>query len=232
MASVPGPAVLRPQAAVPAPVTPAEAAANLERTLKDLRTFQARFEQLYYASTVTEPLDEHGDIYFRKPDLMRWEYREPQRKVFLYSGGTFQMYVADDKQLTRSRISPEAYESDIVGIFLGRKSFGDLYAIEGTRFPSDTPGLVQVKLTPREEGDYSHVLIEIDPKTWLLRRAIFVEWAGNKREYIFSRIKLDADIPASVFELKVPPGTEVIDENPVIKRQARLGQNLSTPRPY
>ncbi len=200
------------------PVSAEEAAANLEKSLRNVRTFEARFEQLYYSTSVSTPLDEHGDFYFERPDRMRWEYREPQKKVFLYRDGILQVYLADENQLTRSRIPPEAYEADIMGIFLGKKSFHETYLIEETRFPTDAAGAKQIKLTPREEGDYSHILLEVDQKTWLLRRVLFFEWAGNKREFIFSRAKVNGPLPPRIFELKAPPGCEIIDEQGVIKR--------------
>jgi len=200
------------------PVSAAEAAANLEKALKNVRTFEARFEQLYYSTTVSTPLDERGDFYFARPDKMRWEYREPQKKVFLYADGLLQVYLAEDNQLTRSRVPPEANESDIIGIFLGKTSLREAYGVEETRFPTETAGVKQVKLTPRQEGDYSHILLEIDQKTWLLRRALFFEWAGNKREYIFSHETVNGILPPHIFEFKAPPGCEVIDEQGVIKR--------------
>jgi outer membrane lipoprotein-sorting protein len=200
------------------PVTPEQTAANLEKTLRSLRSLQVRFDQLYFSPSVPEPLHERGQLYLRKPDQMRWQYKDPQEKVFLYAGGLVQMYLPEEKQLTRSRIPPEAYESDILGIFLGAKSFRDLYVIEDARFPTDTAGVHQVKLTPRQEGDYSHILLEVDGRTWLLRRVIFFEWAGNRREFQFTAIRTNASLPPGTFELKVPPETEVIDDTGTIKR--------------
>jgi len=200
------------------PVTPEETAANLEKALRSLRSLRARFDQLYFSPSVPDPLHERGEFFLQKPDRMRWQYKDPQEKTFLYAGGVVQMYLPEEKQLTRSRIPPEAYESDILGIFLGGKSFRDLYVIEDSRFPTDTAGVLQIKLTPRQEGDYSHILLEVDGKTWLLRRAIFFEWAGNKREFQFSGVRTNASLPPGTFELKIPPGTEVIDDTGAIKR--------------
>ena len=205
-------------AAAAFPVTPEEATANMEKKLRGLHSLQARFEQLYFSMSVTEPLREKGDLFLEKPDRMRWQYKSPQEKVFLYAGGILQVYLPEDNQLTRSRVPPEAYESDILGIFLGVKSFRDLYTIEDTRFPTDTARVRQVKLTPREEGDYSHILLEIDDKTWLLRRVIFFEWAGNKREFIFSQVRTNVSLPAATFGLKVPADCEIIDDTGPRKR--------------
>ena len=204
-------------------VTPEEAVANLEKALKTARTLRADFEQLHYSMSVSEPLREKGELLFEKPDRMRWEYKSPQDKVFLYKEGVLETYLPEDKQLTRSPVAEEALKSDIFGIFLGTMSFRDAYAIESNPFPTDAARVRQVKLTPKTEGDYSHILLEIDETTWLLRRAIFLEWAGAKREFVFSRVRTGIRLPSGAFTLKVPPGTEVIDDTGTIKGQ---GQNL------
>jgi len=204
-------------------VTPEEAVANLERALKAVKTLRADFEQLHYSMSVSEPLREKGRLLLEKPGMMRWEYTSPQDKVFLYKEGIIEMYLPEDKQLTRSRVAEETLRSDIFGILLGLMSFRDAYAIEANPFPTDAARVRQVKLTPHEEGDYSHILLEIDETTWLLRRAIFLEWAGSKREFTFSRVRTGVRLPAGAFTLKVPPGTEVIDDVEPIRR---LGLNL------
>jgi outer membrane lipoprotein carrier protein len=204
--------------AIAFPVTPEEAVTNLERALKAVVTLQARFEQFHYSMSVSTPLREKGELYLQKPDRMRWEYKNPQDKVFLYKEGVLEMYIPEDKQLTRSRVPKETLESDIFGIFLGVMSFKEAYTIEDSPFPTDATHVRQVRLTPRAEGEYSHILLEIDERTWLLRRVIFLEWAGNKREFVFSQVRTGVRLPPKIFDLKVPPDTEIIDDGETVKR--------------
>ena len=199
-------------AALPPTADPGAAVANLERALRAVSTLQARFEQLHYSMTVSTPLRERGELFLRKPDEMRWEYRDPQPKVFLYKGGVLEMYLPEEKQLTRSPVPEEALRSDIFGILLGTASIRETYEVEANPFPTDAVRVAQVRLIPKTEGEFSHILLEIDETTWLLRRAIFLEWAGNKREFVFSRMKTGVRLPAGTFTLKVPPGTEIIDD--------------------
>jgi outer membrane lipoprotein carrier protein len=202
-------------------LSPDEAVARLERTLKAVTTLQARFEQLHFSMSVSEPLREKGDLFLRKPDRMRWAYKDPQDKVFLYKEGVLEMYLPEEKQLTRSPVAKEALETDIFGIFLGAMSFREAYAVEDNPFPTEAARVRQVRLTPKTEGEFSHLLLEIDETTWLPRRVIFLEWAGNKREFIFSQIRTGVRIPDKTFTLRVPPGTEVIDDTGGAIREGR-----------
>jgi outer membrane lipoprotein carrier protein len=214
-------ALLAPAPSSAAAVTAGQAVANLEKALKSITTLEGRFEQLYYSMSVSEPLREKGDLFLQKPDRMRWTYKSPQDKVFLYKDGVLEMYLPEEKQLTRSPVDPEALKSDIFGIFLGTVSFRDAYAVEDNPFPTDAARVRQVKLVPKTEGEFSHLLLEIDETTWLPRRVIFLEWAGNKREFIFSQVRTGVRIPAKTFTLKVPPGTEVIDDTEAGRRRER-----------
>ena len=200
-----------------ATVTPGEAVANLGRAIKVAGTLRAKFEQLHYSMSVSAPLREKGEFFLAKPDRMRWVYKDPQDKVFLYKDGVLEMYIPEDKQLTRSRIPRETLEADIFGIFLGVMSFEEAYAIEESPFPTDAVRVKQVKLTPRTEGDYSYILLEIDERTWLLRRAIFFEWSGNKQEFLFSQVRTGVRLPPGTFELKVPPDCEIIDDGGTVR---------------
>jgi len=194
------------------PLTPNDVAKRTEKNLHSLSSIKADFEQIYYSVSVTTPLQEKGKFTFKKPDLMKWEYQEPEEKVFLYKQGIFLFYIPEDNQLIKSSLDDENHESEILSLLSGRKSLQDHYLIEFSPFPTENTQAYQLKLTPREEDEYSFILLEIDGKSWLIRKAIFFDWAGNKTEFRFGHIKTNVKVPQSFFELKVPPDVEIIEK--------------------
>jgi len=198
--------------------TPEEAALKIEAKLRSIRSFQSDYEHLYYSMTASEPLSEKGKLYFQRPDRMRWDSREPEEQTFLSKDGTYLFYVPAEKQLIRSRGSVDRFESEILALFSGAKDFRDSYLIEAGSFPTDNVGSVQLKLTPRKEGEFTYILLETDPKSRLIQKAIFFDWAGNKQEFRFSRIKVDPRFPPDLFDLKVPPDTEVIEDEDTLRK--------------
>jgi len=196
---------------------PEEVAANVERRLRALTSISGDFEQLYYSMSVSAPLREKGRFYFQKPDWMKWEYGPPERNVWLYKDGIFLFYIPEENQLVRSRASQQLYESEILTIFSGRKDLKNDYLVETSPFPAWGKNVEQIKLTPRTEEECAYILLEVDGRTWLIRTAIFFDWAGNKQEFRFSRVKTDSRLSPDVFKLEVPPGCEIIEEDDVIK---------------
>jgi outer membrane lipoprotein carrier protein len=209
--------VLSPSLASPLQ-TPQAAALNIERAFASLRSLQADFEQSYFSASLATPLVERGKLYLQKPDLMRWEYLEPERNIYLYKEGVSQAYFPDDNQLYRHALSPEERDWAVFSLLTGRAGITDTYTVEPTEFPSERKFPVQIRLTPKTEGEISYILLEADPKTWLLDKAVFMDWAGNKQEFRFSRLKLNPRLEARIFELDVPADCEVIDDLPPAKK--------------
>jgi outer membrane lipoprotein carrier protein len=192
---------------------PAEATAvRLEQKLQTLRSFQADFEQSYYSASLSAPLHEKGRLFFQRSNRMRWEYFEPEPKVFLYREGMFEQYYPEDNQLIRSRLSGEDSGAEILDLLAGEKKLRDSYAIEAAPSPAAVKNVHSLKLTPLREGEYSSILVEVDDRTSLLTRAVFTDLAGNRTEFLFKKTKTDVSLPSQTFELKVPHDCEIIDE--------------------
>ena len=187
-----------------------DVASQLENTLNTTQTLEANFEHFFYSAVVSTPLKEKGKLFFQKPDSMRWEYKDPEHNIYLFKGNKYQWYFADDNQLMRGLISDEGHESEILYLLTGQKNISDFYSIELSPFPTDNPQSAQIKLTPKKEDDGSFLLIELDKKKWLIHKIIFMDWEGNKTEFQFSRIKVNASLPKNIFELKLPTDVEII----------------------
>ena len=84
------------------------------------------------------------------------------------------------------------------------------YTVELSPFPSENKNAIHLKLMPKSEDDDSYILLEINEKTWLIQKAIFFDWAGNKTEFHFNKIKKNINFDQAMFELKIPPGVEII----------------------
>lgn len=197
---------------------PESVLARMEGTLAAMASFQTDFEQSSSAMMAATPLRQKGRLYFRKPDAMRWEYAAPEKNIYVFKDGLLLSYFPEDNQLWRQRLPKEKYETEILALLAGKGGLARKYIVEDNPFPDTAPGSAQLKLTPREEGEYDHLLLEIDRKTALIRRAIFFDWGGNKTEFAFSRLKSRGKLADSLFEIKVPPGCEIIDDTGPIKR--------------
>jgi len=192
--------------------TAKDALARLEKTLAGLNSFQADFDQTSYLASRGRPLRDKGRLFVQKPDMMRWEYDGAEPKTYVYKAGLFLQYIPEDNQLIRQRLPEEQSPSDIRGLLTGKARLVDGFDAEDSPFPGGPPGAVQLKLTPRDESETQYLLLEIDPADWMVRRVVRFDGAGNKTEYALSRFKANPRLPADAFEIKIPPGCEIIDD--------------------
>jgi len=192
--------------------TAEEVALRVENTLRSYRSLQANFEQLYYSATVSKPLHEKGRLYFKKPDLMKWEYQDPEEKVFLIKDDFFWDYNKDEKTLIKYDLSQGEQNSEVLLLLSGQVVLLDKYSVELNPFPTENPEAIQIKLTPKDE-EYadSFLLLEIDEETWFIKKLISFDWAGNKTEFRFSKIKTNIELRDRIFELRIPPDVEIIE---------------------
>ena len=199
--------------------TAEEIAARLEQRLQTLRSFQADFDQFYHSASQTAPLHEKGRFFLQRPSRMRWEYIEPEAKVFLYQEGIFEQYYAEDNQLIRSRLTGEESGAEILALLAGEKKLRASYAVEAGPDPAALNNALSLKLTPLREGEYSSILVEVDDRTFLPARLVFTDLAGNRTEFLFKKARADVSLPSRTFVLKVPQDCEIIDELPPSPRK-------------
>ncbi len=191
--------------------TAEEVAHKTEAQLRSYQTLQAEFEHFYYSSTVANPLRETGTCYFQKPGLMKWHYKKPEEKIYLLKDSIIESYFPEDNQLIRSTFTQED-ESDILLLLSGKQGLLENFTAEHSPFPTENTDVFQIKLTPKNEDDKNFILLEIGSKTWMIQKAVFFDWAGNKSEFHFAQIRLNTSLSKKTFELKVPKGTEIITD--------------------
>jgi len=193
------------------PQTAEDIAKKTEAKLRSFRTLQANFEHIYYSSSVSTPLKENGRLYFKKPGLMKWEYNGREKRTYLIKDGFFWEYIPEDNQITKYDMTEKGDKSEILLILSGQKGLLDNYSVEFSPFPTENKKAKQIKLTPKEEEADSFILLEMNEITWLIQKAVFFDWAGNKTEFIFSRIKTNFNLSNDTFNLNAPPGVEIIE---------------------
>lgn len=183
---------------------------RMEQKLLQLNSLQADFTQIYYSANMSTPLEEKGRIFIKKPGWMKWEYQDPEDKIFLIKESLYQEYYPEENLLIQRTFTQDDRETDLLALLSGKRSILANYSVELFSFPSDNKNVHQIKLTPQEEEVDTYILLEIDNQTWLVLRAISFDWAGNRQEFIFSQIKTNIFLSPDSFTLKLPSDVEII----------------------
>ncbi len=190
--------------------TTARVIEGLQRKYAAVQTVSAAFRQVYRAPGIEQV--ESGTLVMKKPGLMRWEYRDPERKLFVADGRETFLYTPEDRQVQVSRLSAAEIRSTPLQFLLGQgEILRSFTAAPETEFPQSFDRSVMIRLTPRRsDPDYAFLVLECDRNSYDLRRIIIRELTGNTSEFVLSNLETNAKVDNREFQFKIPKGVEVV----------------------
>jgi outer membrane lipoprotein-sorting protein len=83
---------------------PVQAPRDLKKILSQVQTqydriqdFSGRFTQVFHHRVLKRKDTSEGNVKFKKPGFMRWNYSKPSNKAFIVDGKSLWIYQPDDK---------------------------------------------------------------------------------------------------------------------------------------
>ncbi len=185
--------------------------AALQRKYSGMRDLQMNFVQSY-GWPGRQPRTESGQVFLRRPGLMRWEYREPAEKLFLSDGETIHFYLPDRKQVQKSRVGRSRDRRLPFLFLLGRGNLkSDFSRIEWAREKPFFAGNRVLAATPgKAAGPLVEVLMEYDPDRMQLQRVALIERGGARNDFIFTNIRENAGLGKTLFDFQAPADVEAV----------------------
>jgi len=186
----------------------------MKRAGDALKTLSLRFQQKKHDRILNEDEATAGKLEMELPGRIRWEYDPPDGKVLLVKDDKLQVYNPRARQVQElKRGQMKGPEGDLLVGFgrsngaLPKKYEVSILREEGTR--------VTLKLVPRDAATATFTSIEltVDKERFLPVRTRFTEPNDDTVDLIFSDLAVNAPIPKSRFELKLPAGVEVVREH-------------------
>lgn len=194
-----------PIARAQAPDAAEALARRIDKRHQSLGDLTARFVQTYRSGLMQRQVVESGIVSIKRPGRMRWEYRQPEKKLFVADGQTFYFYVPADRQVI---VTKPGGERGIPALLLaGRGSILTEFTVALEKAP---PGVQRLRLTPRKpDPEVETVYLEVDGSDRV--HAIEVlDPQGNQSRFLFEDIKENVGLRDGLFRFRIPPGVEVV----------------------
>ena len=144
---------------------------------------------------------------------------KPALKSVVYDGGQVRIYTPSIKQLMvmKAGANKGQWESFLTLGFGG--SGDDLktnwnVSLLGTEKINGI-SVAKLDLVPKEQkvlDMFTHVTIWVDPTRSLSYKQIFYQPSGDSRTATYTNIRYNVPLPASVFEIKVLPGSTTVEK--------------------
>ncbi|MGE5340456.1 MAG: LolA family protein [Candidatus Omnitrophota bacterium] len=178
---------------------------KIRESLNGIKPFNVEFiQQVSSESGLNAPVDveESGEILFKNDQNLKWTYLKPDYKLFLLEGNTYRFYDQDNEQLTIGKITD----------WKRQWIWQLLFSNEIVRYASSRDEGNRKKLFIKHAAESLEVEILVN-SDFLPIRMTQIDPSGARMTYFFKNYRPHTVIPADAFQLKIPKGVEVINEN-------------------
>jgi outer membrane lipoprotein carrier protein len=183
--------------------------AGMQRRYAAVESVRAEFTQKYHAPGIEQT--ESGTMYMKKPGLMRWEYRDPEVKLFVADGRNTYLYTPEERQVVIQKFTSEDLRGTPLQFLLGQGDIRREFEVAWEAVPAPGAADYLIRLTPRAAGsEYAFIVVACDRGSFDLRRLAIGEHSGNISEFLFRNLQVNGKLDGRQFEFRIPKGVEVI----------------------
>lgn len=185
---------------------------RVEKSYRNIKSLEADFVQTYSAGGRVQT--ESGRVILARGGLMRWEYRQPERKLFLSDGKNVELYLPAEKQIEKSSVKASDDYRIPFRLLLSRLDLRKYFSrIESeANGPKQLSGDRTIFGTPKggKNRPYDKVLIEFDPALDI-RRLVITYRDESVMTFVFSHIVRNPLVREGMFRFSPPAGTAIIN---------------------
>jgi outer membrane lipoprotein carrier protein len=185
-----------------------DAVARVDAYLRPVKTLEARFVQVVRNRDGQIASRATGTLALSRPDRFRWDYQQPYEQVIVADGRKLWLYDADLEQVTVRPLGAGLGSTPAM-LLSGAGSVGDSF----TSGPVERDGdWTWCRLLPRgSSSDFERVSLGFDAAGALAAMQL-VDKLGQSTELVFSDLRVNGPVDASLFRFVPPKGADVIGD--------------------
>lgn len=173
--------------------------------------FRADFVQEVTSAALGQTLRSRGQVFFKKPGRMRWEFTEPQQ-LLIADGGALWLYQPAERQVVKTPFQ-YAFSSQTPVSFL--TGVGRLEEDFSVLPQGETSSVYQLRLTPKQAAEAIGLLdIEVSKETFDILQALITDPLGNTTRVSFTNIERETALGDDLFRFELPPGIDLVEPLP------------------
>ncbi|HLK48211.1 MAG TPA: outer membrane lipoprotein carrier protein LolA [Bryobacteraceae bacterium] len=186
--------------------------AQLEHLLKNVETRynKAKTLQVLFTEHYTPPRSasrtESGTLLLRKPGRMRWDYTQPQGKLFVGDGKYLWLYTPADNRVEKMKVQESEDMRAPLAFLLGKLNFDK----EFRNLQAKPEGAAtRITAEPKTENlPYSQVEFVV-ASDYSIREVKVTGFDHSLLDFVFSEEKVDPSLEAKLFQFQMPPGAHL-----------------------
>lgn len=183
---------------------------RLQDNYKEIKDYRASFVQEAKIKGYPRAQRSSGEVFYRKPGMMRWNYDEPEIQEIVTDGKVLWMYTPSLDQVMKADFAMTS-QSKVAEAFLsgmGNISKDFNISIKNSK---DKKSDIILMLIPKDENDPVKSLeLSVDRETVYVRKSVMTDIYGNVTTVSLSDFKVNTGIKKKIFNFVPPEGVEII----------------------
>ena len=180
---------------------------NVEKRYNKAKTLEVSFNETYKPAGRASR-SESGVLKLRKPGKMRWDYTQPQGKLFVSDGKDLWLYTPAEKRVEKMKLKASDDMRAPLAFLLGKLDFSKEFRNIRTQPEGSN---TRILAEPASDNlPYSAVEFVITPEN----RIVSVTVTGFDKSLLsfnFEGEKVDPQLSADLFKFKAPAGATVVE---------------------
>ncbi len=185
---------------------------SLENFMKSAKSGRADFSQVVAApgknGEAPRSKTSTGTFEFSRPNRFRFNYRKPFEQTIVAEGQTLWLYDVDLNQVT-ARKQAQVLGSTPAALIASSPDLNALKKDFNIEAIADRDGLQWVQATPRAKDGQLHD-VKVGFRGNELAALDILDSFGQRSVISFSKLEVNAQIPADSFNFKPPQGVDVV----------------------
>ncbi len=170
---------------------------KVRNNLNSIKPFSVDFTNHVISDSIIE-IEEKGIMIFRDSEKIKWEYIEPDHKIWILSGDSYEYYNEEDEQVTRGKLEKKT-QLWIFQLLYKKKP--------GKNIRVDIKSRV-IDFSDRAEGTDFKIIFNED---LLPSKVIQKDPTGVEIVYMFYNYKSNLSLSADEFKLNIDGEVDIIE---------------------
>jgi outer membrane lipoprotein carrier protein len=185
---------------------------RIQKKYEEITDFHAKFTQEATVKALDKVQKSEGEVWFKKPGKMRWNYYTPEKDEIVSDGRTLWFYDVAEKQVIESPLAQVSDTQNTTSLLSGLgniKEVFDASFADATELTSNGNYMLELKPKTGEE-QYNKAIVAFDKDTMVVNSIYLYDPFGNLTTISLKDIEIDKGVQDSLFSFTVPSGVEVI----------------------
>ena len=207
--------------------------AEVQKRYDGAADFRARFTQTMTSPAIGRKTNSAGEVMFKKPGRMRWDYEKPDKSSYVTDGGgVLWLYEPDDKQAFKQKLESSQLPAAL-SFLTGKGKLATEFDIAfAGQDAHGSPGDYLLALSPKApQAQVKAILFVVDPRTYDVRESVITDAQGNVNDLVFADIRVNARDAGRAVQVHAPRRDARDRYGEARARPSRPGHPLPEPSP-